>query len=735
MTYRVGTRGSKLALVQTEGVVRRLAAAYPGDTFETVVISTKGDRVTDRPIAKIGDAALFTREIEEALRDGRIDLAVHSMKDLAAECPPGLTLAKAWTREDPRDVLVLRDGAKSLADLPEGATVATGSVRRNAILHRLRPDLRILDIRGNVDTRLRKLFASAADEPRLDGIVLAAAGLVRLGRTDVVSAWLEPAQMLPAANQGQLAIELRTADVDLKAKIDALADASADRIARAERGFLREIGADCHVPVAAYAREEKGGIRLDCLFARSASDRLAEATVWAETPEEAARRAAIRIRRQVAGLVTLVGAGPGDPDLITVKGLSSIRAADCLVYDRLVSPALLKEASAECELVYVGKESGHHTLPQDEINAFLAAKAMVYDRVVRLKGGDPFVFGRGGEELEYLSRLGIRASVVPGVTSAVAAPGAAGIPVTHRGVASGFAVVTAHARDNEPLSLDFSKMTDPARTYVFLMGLARVQELADGLVAAGREPTTSAAVIASATLPEQRSVFGTLADIASRVAAANLASPAVLVVGAVAGLPASLGFPLAGRRFLVPVIDGGSRRLPARLRELGAAVDEVVVGRIERIENAVTESDLAGVRRIVLTSRNGRLGLDERVRSWIAARKIRVEEVREIKPDGATLHLTQPDADRVEGVRAIDVYRNVPVEIEGRIDLGQYDAAFFTCASSVRRVFARAEGVTRLYSIGPKTSAAFPSSVQSSVITAARPDLAALVDLLEQGQI
>lgn len=731
MKYRVGTRGSKLAVMQTEGVVRRLAEACPDDTFETVVISTKGDRETDRPIAKIGDAAPFTREIEEALLDGSIDFAVHSMKDLAAECPDGLTLAKAWTREDPRDVLVLRKGLKSLADLPEGATVATGSVRRNAILRRLRPDLRILDIRGNVDTRLRKLFAPAAGEPRLDGIVLAAAGLVRLGRTDVVSEWLEPEQMLPAANQGQLAIELRAADVDLKAKVDALADESADRIARAERGFLAEIGADCHVPVAAFAHEENGGIRLDCLFARSASGRLASASVWAATPEEAARLAAFRIRRQIAGRVTLVGAGPGDPELITVKGLAAIRAADCLVYDRLVSPALLKEASAECDLVYVGKESGNHTLPQDEINALLAAKAMACDHVVRLKGGDPFVFGRGGEELECLNRLGIRASVVPGVTSAVAAPASVGIPVTHRGVASGFEVVTAHARGDGPLSLDFSKMIDPARTYVFLMGLARVKELADGLVSAGREPETPAAVVSSATLPEQRGEFGTLADIASRVAASNLASPAVMVVGAVAGLPASLGFPLAGRRFLVPTIDGGSLRLLARLRELGASVDEVLVGRIERIEDAVKESDLDGVRRIVLTSRNGRLGLDERVRGWVAARKISVEEVREIRPDGATLHLTQPDADRVEGVRAIDVYRNVPVEIEGRVDLGKYDAAFFTCASSVRRVFARADGMTRLYSIGPKTSAAFPPSARPSVVTAERPDLAALVDLLE----
>ena len=704
--YRIGTRGSKLAMIQTAFVKTRLEAAYPEDRFEVVVIRTKGDRVTDRPIAAIGDSSLFTREIEEALLDGRIDLAVHSMKDLAAECPKGLTFAKAWTREDPRDALVSRDGRSTLAELPAGAPVATGSVRRNALLRRMRPDLRIVDIRGNVDTRLRKLFDPAADEPQLDAIVLAVAGLKRLGRADVISECLDPAKMIPAPNQGQLAIELRADDAELKAKIDALGDDAAELVAFAERAFLKETGADCHQPVGALASMRGDGDILQYVSGKDESD--------------------LQFGSRTAGTVTLVGAGPGDPELVTVKGLKAIREADAIVYDRLVGEELLKEAKPGCELVYAGKASGNHTLPQAEINLLLAKLAIVHRRVVRLKGGDPFVFGRGGEEAAYLTRFGIPFKVIPGVTSAVAAAASAGIPVTHRGVASGFEVVTAHAREGEPLEIDFARMLDDRRTYVFLMGLARVDEIAASFVAAGKPADTAAAVVSSATTARERCVVGTLADIGAKTAAAKLESPAVLIVGAAVGVRRQLGLPLSGRRFLVPVVEGGTTRLAERVRALGGEADEVVVGRIERIEGALKESDLDGVDRIVLTSRNGWLGLDGKLRTAAEARGIRIEEVREVRAVGTTLHLTQPDAERVPGVRAVDVYRNAEVAIDRTIDLADYDAAFFTCASSARRILAHATGATCALAIGPKTAAAL-AGTPNRVMTAAEPTLDALL--------
>jgi len=713
VNYRIGTRGSKLALVQTEFVRNRLEAAYPADTFEVVTIRTKGDVVTDRPIAAIGDNSLFTREIETALLENRIDLAVHSMKDLAADCPAGLTLAKAWVREDPRDVLVARAGVRSLADLPAGATVATGSVRRDALLRRKRPDLRIVGLRGNVDTRLRKLFAPTADEPKLDAIILAAAGLKRLGRTDVVSEHLDPAWMVPAANQGQLAIELRTADAELKAKLDALGDDKAELIACAERDFLRETGADCHRPVGALAEIRYGRFTLACVSGTTADDLVFE--------------------KRTAGTVTLVGAGPGDPELITVRGLSAIREADAIIYDRLISEELLKEAKPGCGLVYVGKASGHHSMPQDEINALLAKKATKCKRVVRLKGGDPFVFGRGGEEMAYLTSLGISCRVVPGVTSAIAAAASVGIPVTHRGVASGFEVVTAHAQEGQPLDVDFRRCLDVRRTYVFLMGLARVGEIAASLVAAGRDPSTSAAVVSSATLPSAHSVIGTLADIAARTAKAALASPAVLIVGETVRLHRSLGMPLAGGRYLVPVVEGGTARLAARIRELGGIADEVTVGRIVKIAGAFTERDLENVDRIVLTSKNGWLGLDGPTREAARARGIRIEEVREVKPLGRTVHLTQPDADRVAGVTSVDVYRNEEVPLPASLDLSKYEAAFFTCASSVRRVYAQATGATRALAIGRKTAAALAKAGAADVAVAEEPTLDALLSAATKG--
>ena len=282
MNYRIGTRGSKLAMIQATFVKDRLSEAYPEDTFELVIIATKGDRVTDRPLADLGGGA-FVREIERALLEGEIDLAVHSMKDLPAEQPEGLCLAKAWKREDPRDVVVLRCrdvevlrccGVEVLDCLPQGATVATGSVRRTTFLRQKRPDLKIVDIRGNVDTRLRKLFEPAEGEPQLDAIVLAAAGLKRLGRVDVIAAYLDPTWMIPAPNQGQLAIELRRRDVSsrgqedelLLQKLDALGDDEAETIAQAERAFLRSTGATCHEAVAAYAHFENGELKMESYY-------------------------------------------------------------------------------------------------------------------------------------------------------------------------------------------------------------------------------------------------------------------------------------------------------------------------------------------------------------------------------------------------------------------------------------------------------------------------------------
>jgi uroporphyrinogen III methyltransferase/synthase len=305
-----------------------------------------------------------------------------------------------------------------------------------------------------------------------------------------------------------------------------------------------------------------------------------------------------------------VGAGPGDPGLLTLKGKAAVEQADCIVYDRLASPEILMFAKADCELIYVGKEDHRHTLPQEQINALLVEKANMYDCVVRLKGGDVYVFGRGGEEGQYLLKHGISFTVVPGISSAIAGPACAGIPVTHRGMANGFHVVTAHSREDELSQIDFSAMTNPDETCIFLMGLKHVAEVADGLMAAGRSADTPAAVISHATTPQQKCCVGTLATIAEKVKREAITSPALIVVGDVVSLRKTLNCskqpPLFGKNHLVPAIEKkGSDRssLAELLRRQGAAAWEFPIGRIIFCAPEISSEKFPDW--LIFTSRNG----------------------------------------------------------------------------------------------------------------------------------
>lgn len=287
MQIVIGTRGSKLALVQAEYVKERLQKAYPQDEFALKIIKTKGDRIQDQALSQIGDKGLFVREIEKELLEGEIQIAVHSMKDMPSELPEGLCLAGSWEREDPRDVLVLRE-AESLEQLPEHAVIGTGSKRRACQLLALRPDLNIVNIRGNVGTRIRKM-----KEEKMDGIVLAAAGLIRLGETSVITQYLEPDQMIPAAAQGTLAIEIRKDNSELLEKINLLSDLEAERVTQTERAFLQQVGAGCQMPVGAFARTlQDGRIELCAIYGDEAGTKLAKCKVVGNDPQDAAMKAA-----------------------------------------------------------------------------------------------------------------------------------------------------------------------------------------------------------------------------------------------------------------------------------------------------------------------------------------------------------------------------------------------------------------------------------------------------------
>ncbi|MCP4659164.1 MAG: hydroxymethylbilane synthase [bacterium] len=253
---RIGTRGSRLALWQAEHVAERIGRLPGAPAVEVVKIRTEGDRIVDVPLSAVSGQAFFTKEIEQALLDGRVDLAVHSMKDLATCIPEGLTVAAVPEREDPRDVLLSRDGA-GLRELAAGARVGTSSLRRRALVLRLRPDLELAELRGNVPTRLEKLR-----EGRYDAIVLAAAGVKRLGLEEHIAEFLPPEHFAPAVSQGALAIETRSGDQTTQRWLRSLDHAATRSATMAERSLLHRLEGGCQVPVGALATVDQEILRL-----------------------------------------------------------------------------------------------------------------------------------------------------------------------------------------------------------------------------------------------------------------------------------------------------------------------------------------------------------------------------------------------------------------------------------------------------------------------------------------
>ncbi len=275
------------------------------------------------------------------------------------------------------------------------------------------------------------------------------------------------------------------------------------------------------------------------------------------------------------GFVHLVGAGPGDPGLLTVRGRDCLRRAEVVIYDYLANPLLLAEAPADAERVYVGKMRGHHHRPQEEINTLLVEKALVGKRVVRLKGGDPFIFGRGGEEAQVLRRHDIPFEIVPGVTAGHAAAAYAGIPLTHRDYTTSLSMVTGHLDATRDLDhIDWAHLAKGGGTLVFYMGVANLARISTELVRNGRPAETPVALVRWATLPSQQTLVGTLADIAEKVAQNGFKPPAVIIVGEVVNLRNELCWfdnrPLFGKRILITRNLDQAEEFAGRLRELGA---------------------------------------------------------------------------------------------------------------------------------------------------------------------
>ncbi len=370
------------------------------------------------------------------------------------------------------------------------------------------------------------------------------------------------------------------------------------------------------------------------------------------------------------GKVYLIGAGPGDPGLITVRGLALLRRADVVVYDQLASPELLKEAPAGAELLYVGKKAGAHAVPQGGINELLVHRARAGLTVVRLKGGDPFVFGRGGEEAEELAAAGIPFEVVPGVTSAVAVPAYAGIPVTHRRYTTLVTFITGHEDPaKEASTIPWAALGQNPGTLVFLMGVKNLGENCRRLIDAGRAADTPAAVIQSGTTLSQRTVVGTLATIAERAREAGIKPPAVLVVGGVVELAETLKWwenrPLWGKTALVTRSRDQASRLVDLLGAAGARCLEVpTIEIIPPADFAPLDAALQHLSRyewVIFTSANGvsafmdrlfHLGQDVRVLGRARLAVIGPATAEALRGYGLVADVV-PDTFRAEGLLSV----------------------------------------------------------------------------------
>lgn len=584
-------------MVQTELVRDAILEKFPDMEIELVPMSTRGDRMLDRSLTSFGGKGVFTKELEDALLRGEIDMAVHSAKDMPMEFPRGLALGAVLGREDAGDVLVTKSGVPARL-LPAGSVVGTSSLRRQLQIKAINPQVVVRMLRGNVQTRLQKLR-----DGEYDGILLAAAGLKRLGLEtpeELHLEYLDKEVFVPAAGQGILALEIRQGE--LKEVMEALHSPQTAAQLCAEREFLTILGGSCNAPCGAWCREEAGELVMTAMFAQDAvhpvfkkdsvplknseedtaiRDEKTMSDYRMTRAKELAQRLAVQVRFKP---VYLVGAGPGDAGLFTAKGLECVRAADVIVYDNLISGSILNEARLDAELIYAGKRSGQHHMTQQEIQGLLVELAEQGKAVVRLKGGDPYVFGRGGEEALELERHGIPYEIVPGVSSSYSVPAYAGIPVTQRELASSFHVITGHEGSHkEDESLNYDVLAKEEGTLVFLMGLNNLPHIAERLIAGGKSPKTPAAVIQNGTTARQKAAVSDLAHITEEVRRCGIQTPAIIVVGDVVSLSDRLQWfgrgPLAGKRVLVTGTRYISRELEEELQPLGA--ETVTISLIE----------------------------------------------------------------------------------------------------------------------------------------------------------
>ena len=632
----VGTRGSILALAQAEKVKQLIEDKYlelkkSGDTrlskifggaenldVELKIIVTKGDKDL-RDFQKIQGTSqkdLFVKEIEREMLENKIDLAVHSLKDMPQVTPNGLLNASFPIREDNRDVLVSRNG-KKLEELSENAIVGTGSTRREKEILNLRRDVQIKSIRGNIHTRLKKL-----DDGEYDAIVLATAGLKRVGLEDRITQYFGENEFIPAPGQGILCIQCRENDDKIRTLLEEINDDEVKLMCQAEREFSRIFDGGCHTPIGCSSKIDGENLTLKGMFYESDTRILKEITGKKYDAEKLAQELAEKIKRvvkmeknKVKGKVYIAGAGCGDEQLITLKLKNILEKADCVIYDRLVNPNILQYSKPRAELIYMGKENTEGGELQLKINQTIVEKAFENAIVLRLKGGDPFVFGRGGEEIEALLAENIEFEVIPGITSSIAVPAYAGIPVTHRGINTSFHVFTGHTKIDGS-EHDFSTIAKLDGTLIFLMGLGNLEKIVENLVENGKKVDTPVAIIKDGTTSKQKTYTGTLGTIVEIVKENNVKSPVIIIIGEVVNLREKMQWfekkVLSGKNILVTRNKEKQKKVADKINELGGQAVSLPLINIEY--NEFEMPDLSQYGAILFNSANSVIGFMNKIK-------------------------------------------------------------------------------------------------------------------------
>lgn len=516
---RVGTRDSELALRQTDIFVDALMSLHPDCEIEIKSMRSSGDLDLKSPLDKLQGFGAFVRELDAALLDGSIDVAVNSMKDMPIDIPEGLCVPAVLSRAEVADVSL----PKALKDLPDGSVVGTSSIRRASMIKDMYPGLKTAVLRGNVRTRMAKL-----DAGDYDTIVLAKAGLDRLG-VDREMHVMDPGIFVPAPAQGAIAIVCRSDDKDTIELLKGLNDPVTRAEVDAERHLMKLMGAGCSSPIGINAKVRDGIIQINAVSYDTGKRTEFKGRMPVSSNHYILDDAVRMLKGDTRGHVYLVGAGPGDLGLMTVKGLELLKSADVIVYDALADHSLL-DLNPYAEKINAGKRSSNHIMKQDDTNSLLAENGRKGKIVVRLKGGDPFLFGRGAEEAAVLREADVPVSVVPGVSSSIAVPELAGVPVTHRNRSSMVTILTGHGKAGTE-GVDWVNAAGIPGTLVILMGMDNAAEISEGLIKGGRPKDQPVSVTTDGARPEQRTETTTLEGLPRTIKDKGLKAPGIIVIG------------------------------------------------------------------------------------------------------------------------------------------------------------------------------------------------------------